>query len=100
MTDDKLLLTLGILLVMGVALHFARMWFYRTGLGGGRAMRISRIVEDDGHLEFDERLAQRLSELERERETKTATSPAPPSAPAPSTPFTPRPAGGFGRRGL
>lgn len=100
MSDDNLLLVLGIVIGIGVALHFARMWIYRSGFGGGRAMRISRIVEDDGHLAFDERLAQRLGELERERDTASL----PPAAPSPSlaTPFatqSPAPKG-FGRRGL
>jgi hypothetical protein len=97
MDENETLLVIGLLLILGVCLHFARMWFFRTGFGGGRAMRISRIVEDDAHLDFDARLAERLRELERQQDAPPA-----PSGPVPSA-ETPRPAAaphGFGRRGL
>lgn len=96
MAEDKMLLIIAAMMVLGVGLYFARMWFFRAGFGGGRAMRISRIVENDGYLDFDQRLAQRLGELEREGEGSASPSPPattvrPPASPPPS---------GFGRRGL
>lgn len=102
MTEDKMLLIVSAMIVLGTALYFARMWVFRTGFGGGRAMRISRIVEDDGHLDFDQRLAQRLGELERQRGSEAPPPPAPSQSPAPPAP-PPAPSAapsGFGRRGL
>lgn len=97
MAEDEMLLIIGAMMVLGFGLYYARMWFFRAGFGGGRAMRISRIVENDGHLDFDQRLAQRLGELERERDA----GPSPPPVPSqpPATPTAPAPSG-FGRRGL
>ena len=101
MAEDEMLLVIGAMMVLGFGLYYARTWFFRAGFGGGRAMRISRIVENDGHLDFDQRLAQRLAqrlgELERERDA----GPSPPPAPSqpPATPTAPAPSG-FGRRGL
>jgi len=69
--------------VLGVAINFMRLWSFLSGGGANRA-KIARIAESDAHLSFDERIAERMRELEKER---NAAAPAPPPQ-------------GFGRRGV
>ncbi len=76
-------LIMGLVAVVGVAINFMRLWSFLSGGGGNRA-KIARIAESDAHLSFDERIAERMRELEKER-----------SAAAPATPPQ-----GFGRRGV
>jgi len=79
----NLLLIFGLMAVLGVAINFMRLWSFLSGGGGNRA-KIARIVDSDAHLSFDERIAERMRELEKER---SAAAPAPPPQ-------------GFGRRGV
>lgn len=76
------LLILGLVAVLGVAINFMRLWTFLSGGGGNRA-KIARIADSDAHLSFDERIAERMRELEKERDATPAA-----------------PAQGFGRRGL
>lgn len=77
-------LIIGLVAVLGVAINFMRLWAFLSGGGGNRA-KIARIADSDAHLSFDERIAERMRELEKER-SSTAPTAAPPQ--------------GFGRRGL
>ena len=72
-------LIMGLVAVLGVAINFMRLWTLLSGGGSNRA-KIARIADSDAHLSFDERIAERMRELEKER-----------SAPA-------APPQGFGRR--
>ena len=76
-------LIMGLVAVLGVAINFMRLWSFLSGGGNSRA-KIARIAESDAHLSFDERIAERMRELEKER-----------SAAAPAIPPQ-----GFGRRGV
>lgn len=76
-------LIMGVVAVLGVAINFMRLWSFLSGGGANRA-KISRIAESDAHLSFDERIAERMRELERERSAANPSVPAPPH--------------GFGRR--
>jgi hypothetical protein len=80
MGSDALLIV-GTIAAVGITLNFVRMWLLVSTVGG-RA-RASRIADSDAHLSFDERIAQRLRELEKESGAET--------------PITPPQ--GFGRRG-
>lgn len=96
------LLIIGLIVAVGVALNFARMWLFVSAIGGNARAKASRIAGSDAHLTFDERIAQRMRELEKEQ---GAGATAPTSASAePSTAFaSPPPAAppqGFGRRGV
>ncbi len=77
------LLVIGVMVVLGVAMNFLRLWTMLSGNGSRNRAKIARIADSDSHLSFDERIAERMRELEKERS----------SAAAPVTP--PR---GFGRR--
>ena len=77
-------LIMGLVAVLGVAINFMRLWTFLSGGGGNRA-KIARIAESDAHLSFDERIAERMRELEKERSASVASAPAPPPQ-------------GFGRR--
>lgn len=100
------LLIIGLMVAVGVALNFARMWLFVSAVGGNARAKASRIADLDAHLTFDERIAERMRELEKEQGSGTAiASPTPTSAPAASSaPFaSPAPAAppqGFGRRGV
>lgn len=76
-------LIMGLVAVLGVAINFMRLWSFLSGGGANRA-KISRIAESDAHLSFDERIAERMRELEKEHSAATPSVPAPPQ--------------GFGRR--
>ena len=75
------LLIMGLVVALGVAINFMRLWAFISGSGGNNA-KIARIADHDAHLSFDERIAERMRELEKER-----------SAAAPAAPPQ-----GFGRR--
>lgn len=70
------LLILGLLAGLGIAIKVVRLWNSLAGGNGNRA-RIGRIATSDAHLSFDERLAERLRELEKEQ-VAPAAPPAPP----------------------
>ncbi len=77
-------LIMGLVAVVGVAINFMRLWSFLSGGGGNRA-KIARIAESDAHLSFDERIAERMRELEKERSAAAGPAQAPPPQ-------------GFGRR--
>ena len=69
-------LIMGLVAVLGVAINFMRLWSFLSGGGGNRA-KIARIADSDAHLSFDERIAERMRELEKERSSPAATSATP-----------------------
>ena len=73
-------LIMGLVVALGVAINFMRLWAF---VSGSRGNRVARIADSDAHLSFDERIAERMRELEKER-----SAPAAPTAPPQ----------GFGRR--
>ena len=82
----------GVTILLGVVLNVLRLWTFVQGSGANRRARMERISEMNSHLSFDERIAERLRELEREK-------------PAGGTPVAPvaqptavSPGQGFGRR--
>ena len=99
MGDNAMLVVIGIILVVPFVFYFLKSWLFATGTPGSTFHRVKRITEMDGHLSFDERLADKLRELEQEKEA-TARAPIPPSggfAVPSANPAAPK---GFGRRGL
>lgn len=76
-------LIMGVVVVLGVAINFVRLWGFISGSTGGRG-RIARIANSDAHLWFDERIAEHMRELAEEPGAKTPDAPGK----------------GFGRRGL
>lgn len=82
-------------LLIGAVMTALRFWMFYAGTSAIRSARMGRIADSDAHLSFDERIAERMRELERE--TNTANP-----APAPVVPQqTSGPTGatqGFGRR--
>lgn len=81
MMGGNIFLIMGLVAVLGVAVNFMRLWSF---VSGGNRAKISRIADSDAHLSFDERIAERLRELEKERSA--------------GLPSTPAPTQGFGRR--
>ena len=81
----------GATILLGVVLNVLRLWTFVQGSGANRRARMGQISEMDSHLSFDERIAERMRELEREKATGTA--PAAPHAQPTATPSQ-----GFGRR--
>ena len=77
---DNSFLIIGLVMILGVAVNFMRLWSF---LSGGNRAKISHIAESDAHLSFDERIAERMRELEKQQ-IATAAPAAPPQ--------------GFGRR--
>ena len=86
-------------MVIGAVMTGLRFWMFYAGTSAIRSARMGRINDSDAHLSFDERVAERMRELERDKD----------SAAAPATPFTPPPpptptsgltgaTQGFGRR--
>ena len=85
-------------LVMGAVMTGLRFWMFYAGSSAMRSARMGRINDSDAHLSFDERVAERMRELERDKDS--AATPATPFTPPPPSP-TPGPTGatqGFGRR--
>ena len=62
-----------------------RFWMFYAGTSAIRSARMGRINDSDAHLSFDERIAERMRELEKE--TNNVAAPATPPQ-------------SFGRRGL
>ena len=90
---------------VGVALNFIRLWLFVSSTGG-RA-KASRIAEQDAHLSFDERIAERMRALKTDGDDGGSAddgSTVPPPAQPAHAHFTPPSAtaapSGFGRRGL
>ena len=84
------LLVVGVMVLLGVVMNVLRFWTFMAGNGVNRRARLERISDHDAHLSFDERIAERLRELEKE--------PGHPSAPA-APAARPTPASqSFGRR--
>jgi len=69
-------LIMGLVAVLGVAINFMRLWSFLSGAGANRA-KIARIADSDAHLSFDERIAERMRELEKERGAPAAPSASP-----------------------
>ena len=99
MGDTAMMVTIGVILVFPFVFYFLKIWLFATGTPGSTFHRVRRIAELDGHLPFDERLADKLRELETAKET-TASDPSPPSAGLAASPAAKPAPKGFGRRGL
>lgn len=99
MGDNAMLVVIGVILVFPFIFYFLKVWLFATGTPGSTFHRVQRIAEMDGHLSFDERLADKLRALEQEKEAVAETPPPAPDRPA--SPFgQPSAPKGFGRRGL
>ena len=94
---------LAIPLLIGAIMTGLRVWMFYAGTRAIRSSRLGRIGDSDAHLSFDERIAERMRELERERENSAAALSPAPSAPSVASAKLPTsgPTGetrGFGRR--
>lgn len=99
MGDNALMVTIGVILIFPFVVYFLKSWLFATGTPGSTFHRVRRIAEMDGHLSFDERLAEKLREVAKKEEAVEDTPFPSPAAPAPQS--GPRPAAkGFGRRGV
>ena len=54
-------------LVLGAVMTGLRFWMFYAGSSAMRSSRMGRINDSDAHLSFDERIAERMRELEREK---------------------------------
>lgn len=79
------LLVIGLVVLLGVAINFMRLWAFISGIVGNHRAKIARIAETDAHLSFEERIAERMRELEQERSSNAGTAASAPPQ-------------GFGRR--
>ena len=89
---------IAIPLAIGAVMTALRFWMFYAGTSAIRSARMGRINDSDAHLSFDERIAERMRELERDKDI--VATPATPFTPPPSAP-TAGPTGvtgGFGRR--
>ena len=86
MTSNPLVIV-GVMIALGLAMNFIRFWTFVSGGAANRAGRMSRIADSDAHLPFDERIAERMRELERDKHNGDSAARVPASPPA-----------GFGRR--
>ena len=84
MSSDPLVV-IGVMVALGVAMNFLRLWTMLSGNGSRNRAKIARIANSDAHLSFDDRIAERMRELEKE--TNNVAAPATPPQ-------------SFGRRGL
>ena len=95
-------------MIMGAVMTGLRFWMFYAGSSAIRSARMSRINDSDAHLSFDERIAERMRELEREKH-EAPSAPSPSAQPSPSQaapslqPSAPTAGptgatGGFGRR--
>lgn len=98
MGDNAMLVVIGVILVFPLIFYFLKVWLFATGTPGSTFHRVQRIVEMDGHLSFDERLADKLRALEKE-EVEGGETHSPPAGIRPPSATPPAPKG-FGRRGL
>ena len=85
----------GVPLLIGALMTALRFWMFYAGNSAIRSARIGRIADSDAHLSFDERIAERMRELERET---AAANPAPAPIAPPSTSGPTGATQGFGRR--
>ena len=85
-------LVFGVVIILGAAMNFLRFW--NSMSSGTRAARLTRINDRDSHMSFDERIAERMRELEREKDAAPALNSSPPSPTSGPTGATV----GFGRR--
>ena len=99
MGDNAMMVTIGVILVFPFVFYFIKSWLFATGTPGSTFHRVRRIAEMDGHLSFDERLAEKLRALERKEEAVEDAPPPSPAGPALQSGPPPAPKG-FGRRGL
>ena len=99
MGDNAMMVTIGVILVFPFVFYFMKSWLFATGTPGSTFHRVRRIAEMDGHLSFDERLAEKLREVAKTGEAVSNAPPPSPARPAPQSvpPSAPK---GFGRRGL
>ncbi len=99
MGDNAMLVTIGVILVFPFVFYFLKVWLFATGTPGSTFHRVRRIADMDGHLSFDERLAEKLRALEEEKVAAPGQRPSIPGGFAAPTanPAAPK---GFGRRGL
>ncbi len=105
MGDNAMMVTVGVILVFPFVFYFLKSWLFATGTPGSTAHRVRRIADLDGHLSFDERLAEQLRVVGQEHDEAepspppepAAPTPAPAPAPSATSPLAPK---GFGRRGL
>ena len=88
------LLVIGLVVFLGFALNIMRFMNFVNGIGANSRAKVARITEMDAHLSFDERIAERMRELEKDKQAGGRATPAAPFAP----PANPAPQG-FGRRG-
>lgn len=91
---------LGVSLLIGAVSVGLRLWFFWAG---SRAFRGPTSSAGDSYLSFDERLAEKLRELEREKASTPEPIAAPQSASPtadPTPPARPMAVRGFGRRGV
>ena len=84
----------GVPLLIGAVMTALRFWMFYAGTSAIRSARMGRIADSDAHLSFDERIAERMRELERE----TTANPAPAPIAPPSTSGPTGATQGFGRR--
>ena len=96
-------------MIMGAVMTGLRFWMFYAGSSAMRSARMGRINDSDAHLSFDERIAERMRELEREKhdappQSSSTIQPSPSVQPSPSLQPSPPTAGptgvtgGFGRR--
>lgn len=102
MGDNAMLVTIGVILVFPFVFYFLKIWLFATGTPGSTFHRVRRIAEMDGHLPFDERLAEKLRVVAEENAAPIGSAPPPadPPSAAPAFPVSPPLPKGFGRRGL
>ena len=82
-------------MLIGAVMTALRFWMFYAGTSAIRGARMSRIADSDAHLSFDERIAERMRELERDSHGSNSSpapmGPSPTSGPTGATQ-------GFGRR--
>ena len=89
-------------MILGAVMTGLRFWMFYASTSAMRSSRMGRIADSDSHLSFDERIAQRMRELEREKHDAPSqpspTQPAPSFQPSVPTAGPTGVTGGFGRR--
>ena len=68
-------LVIGVMVALGAATRFLRLWTQPSGKGSARQARLSRISQHDDHLSFEERIAERMRELAQEKSDGSAGTP-------------------------
>jgi hypothetical protein len=72
------LLIIGVVTLIGVALNIARFMNFMGASSRNARSKVARITDMDAHLSFDERIAERMRELEREKHSAAVQPPASP----------------------